>query len=300
MKQEIPSKWLPYVIRFPMLEEAVHWEPLRQWSLSDVWRVTLTTGETIIAKLGNESMAGEVKIYQSVLQPLDLPHPRLYATFEDFRVNAFLMEDLGQTTIEMNPTMTNFSGAARTLAAMRKTALRNVDALKPSVYNEYFKCQVDVMQDFEYVIQSHSLYSVDELDLLKSCSEKLPKHLSDLYKKCPVTITHNDYNAKNLMVVDDSIVPIDWSNAYLSPHLGDLYSLLSEAQGSGVDKSIVIEAYRELDDIDDIEWHVQVGGICWLLRGLCWVCEEGVHKVPVTQSWISPMITAINECFEQF
>lgn len=298
MNQEGPSKWSPYISHFPMLQDAVHWEPLRQWSLSDVWRVTLSSGKTVIAKLGNESMAGELKIYESVLQPLVLPRPRLYAAFQESGLNAFLMEDLGRTTVEMNPTETNFARAARTLSAMRKTALQHVHILSPSVYKEYFKSKEDVIQDFEFVMSRHSLYSDDELNLLKVCLEKLPNPLRDLYEKYPVTLTHNDYNGKNLMVVNGSIVPIDWSNAYLSPHLGDLYCLIREAQGSGVDKSIVIDAYRELCDVENLEWQVQLGGICWLIRGLCWVCEEGIHTVPATHTWISPMIAAIGECLE--
>lgn len=299
MKQEVPVKWLQYIDHFSMLKEAVHWEPLRQWTLSDVWRVTLHSGKTVIAKIGNESMAGELKIYKSILESLDLPRPSLYETYEDSSSNVFLMEDLGRTTVEMNPTAEYFAGAARTLAEMRKNAISRLGSLNPSVYKEFFKPQEKVIEDFKFVIESHSLYSTDELDLLKCFLEKLPKHLSRLYQGSPVTITHNDYNAKNLMIVNDSIVPIDWSNAYLSPHSGDLYCLIREAQENGVDKSVVIEAYKKLDNMDDLEWQIQVGGICWLIRGLCWVCEEGVNKVPVTRSWIPQMITAISECFDQ-
>ncbi|WP_243299577.1 phosphotransferase [Bacillus litorisediminis] len=299
MKQEVPSKWIPYISYFSMLEEAVKWEPLRQWNLSDVWRVTLKSGKTVVAKLGNESMAGELKIYKSILEPLDLPCPRLYESYENSTSNVFLMEDLGRTTVEMKPTAKHFTNAARTLAEIRNTARSRLGSLESLVYSEYYKRQEQVLYDLNFIIESHVLYSDDELDLLRSWLEKLPKHLVRLYGGSSVTITHNEYNAKNLMIVNESIVPIDWSNAYLSPHLGDLYCLICEAEGSGIEKSVVIGAYSELDNIDDIEWQIQVGGICWLIRGLCWVCQEGIHKVPVTRSWIPKMITSIYECFEQ-
>ncbi|WP_390847334.1 phosphotransferase family protein [Bacillus litorisediminis] len=186
-----------------------------------------------------------------------------------------------------------------TLAEIRNTARSRLGSLESSVYSEYYKRQEQVLHDLNFIIESHVLYSDDELDLLRSWLEKLPKHLVRLYGGSSVTITHNDYNAKNLMIVNESIVPIDWSNAYLSPHLGDLYCLICEAEGSGIEKSGVIGAYSELDNIDDIEWQIQVGGICWLIRGLCWVCQEGIQKVPVTRSWIPKMITSIHECFEQ-
>ncbi|TFB15035.1 hypothetical protein E3U55_12335 [Filobacillus milosensis] len=299
MKQGIPKKWLTYTNNFSMLEEAVDWEPLREWSLSDVQRVTFKSGDTAIAKMGHDSMAGEMRVYQSLLEPFNLPRPRLYDTYENATSNIFLMEDLGKDTIEMNPLQIHFVNAARRLAEIRKMATCRMSSLNSSIYQNYFKSQEDVLEDINFIMENQNLYTPDELGILKDCLEELPKHLDRLYREHEVTITHNDYNAKNLMITNQSIIPIDWSNAYLSPHLGDLYCLINEAEDNGIDKSVVIEAYSELDKSYDIEWQIQVGGICWLLHGLCWVCKEGIHKVPVTRSWMPPMISSINECFKQ-
>jgi thiamine kinase-like enzyme len=149
-----------------------------------------------------------------------------------------------------------------------------------------------------FVLGNCSL-SIDESHTLHIALKELPVQLNRLYEEFPITLTHNDYNAKNLMVCRNSIVPIDWSNAYLSPHLGDLYCLISEAQKYGIEKSVIVEAYREHDHTELLDWQIQVGGICWLIRSLRWVCEEGIHKVPGTDKWVLPLILAIRDCMEQ-
>jgi thiamine kinase-like enzyme len=131
---------------------------------------------------------------------------------------------------------------------------------------------------------------------LRDALEILPTHLNRLYKELPVTLTHNDYNPKNLMVVDGTIRPIDWSNAYLSPHMGDLYCLLREGEQAGVESAPIIEAYQSVARDRDLEWQISLGGLCWLIHGLRWVTEEGIHTVPGTASWVAPMMVEIQTC----
>ncbi|RPF50385.1 phosphotransferase family enzyme [Aquisalibacillus elongatus] len=299
MRQVVPPKWIDYVSQSSLLEQSAYWETLREWSLSNVQRVTLDSGTTVIAKMGHESMAGELDVYQSLLEPLQLPRPDLLEVYDNETSNILIMADLGRYTVEMDPQQIHFVNAAKKLAEIRDKSVEHLDSLSPSVYKKYLKSQESVLQELKSIKDCHTLFSPEELDILNTCLDKLPQLLDDLYRNFSITITHNDYNTKNLMITNQSIIPIDWSNAYLSPHLGDLYCLLEEAERFDVDQSAVIEAYSEEVEKDCVEWEIQVGGICWLIHGLCWVCEEGIHKVPASRSWIPDMILSINDCLKK-
>jgi hypothetical protein len=57
---------------------------------------------------------------------------------------------------------------------------------------------------------------------LLRATECFPGKLERLYQIIPPTLVHHDYHAKNLVIQGERIMPIDWSIAYISPHLGGL------------------------------------------------------------------------------
>ncbi len=121
----------------------------------------------------------------------------------------------------------------------------------------------------------------------------------------PYTIVHGDFHTKNLVHDRGSITPVDWGSAYLSPHLGDLYSLICDATDVLDDdavqelKDLYVQRTTELGGEDQtaisLEWQLLIGGLCFDLRSLCWVVEEGIHSVPVSESWIDDLVSDIDK-----
>jgi thiamine kinase-like enzyme len=162
--------------------------------------------------------------------------------------------------------------AARLLADMRSISAERlrVGVLAPEVRAAYYQPAERYAGCVSRLLNSASLESSQRLTL-RQILDRLPDYVERLYETAAAALTHNDYNAKNLVVKDTGVVAIDWSHAELSPHLGDLYCLLRDAQAHGAAAADVTDAYLTRQTDSDIAWHIQMGGLCWMIRGLHWV-----------------------------
>jgi thiamine kinase-like enzyme len=122
----------------------------------------------------------------------------------------------------------------------------------------------------------------------------------------PETIVHGDFQAKNLLhTPGGGIVTIDWSDAYVHPHLGDLHLLLREGRKQGRIESARLDALPELfaheagTDLKTVTDQLVTGGLCWTMNALRWVVEIGVHAVPVSREWIDELVTDLRELAER-
>ena len=159
---------------------------------------------------------------------------------------------------------------------------------------------------------NHHLLTESDKRILSQLLPWFSEQLIVLYAHLPLTLNHNDYHTKNLIISGNTIVPVDWSNASISPHLSDLYCLVGEAKNFHIPASALIAAfqaetqlYHENDstlsqwDIA-LEWQIAPGGICWLLTSLRWVLDEGVQSVPVSSQWIPDLLQEIAHCIELY
>jgi len=127
----------------------------------------------------------------------------------------------------------------------------------------------------------------------------MPDHIEELYRTVPMTIVHQDYHAKNLLIQPNGgIMPIDWSNAYVSPHLGDLYCLMSEARNLGhAAEEDIISAFLEGSHLhaDQLRWQVRLGGLCWLIKTLHWVVYRGADIIPGSEAWVPDLLQDVED-----
>ena len=264
--------WAAHCHAAPFLSDVIRWERLRQGTDAEVWRVTRKSAETLIAKRGIASEAREAAVYRDVLAPLGIRCPAVYADWADGSAHVLLVEDLGRETLEAAPTPEGFASAARSLADMRSISAERlrVGLLRPDVHAAHYQPAERYAGRVSRLLDSASLESWQRLTL-RRILERLPGYVERLYETAAAALTHNDYNAKNLVVTDTGVVAIDWSHAELSPHLGDLYCLLRDAQAYGAAAADVTDAYLAGQKVSDIAWQIQMGGLCWIIRGLHWV-----------------------------
>ena len=302
MSANISPPWLQHFIDSPILSDVVHVECLRRWSLSEVLRLTLKDGRTFIAKKARPlNRPSELEIYQQLLIPLSIDVPIIYSSHYIESESLMLMEDLKGANLEQQPKTSYYLEAVRQLARIRESATKGIKAGKIclSVYQRHYVSQQHFIDDLNYLLENMDTKRVDDLQTLREVARLLPLHLDRLYREYPITLTHNDYHSKNLIISSNSLVAIDWANAYLSPHLGDLYCILQEAIEHNISPVNLIETYRfetsPENGMNDefFEWHLNMGGLCWSIHSLRWILEFGIDVIPSSESWVPNIISDI-------
>ncbi|HEY4390330.1 MAG TPA: phosphotransferase [Paenibacillus sp.] len=298
----IPERLSAYYSVTPLLGEITEWSLLRKWSLSEVYRVRLKSGESRIIKWGGKEMAGEAAIYQRLVSPLKIRSPHIYGYFQLGNSAIMIMEDVGRDNLEQQPSPDLFLEAARELARLREAASANLEKNLPSeIIRSYTVSAADLLALLDDLLRSPRLSGSNTLLKLQIT---FPRDLNKLYQTLPLTLVHHDYHAKNLLIQGNCIMPIDWSLAYLSPHLGDLYCLVTEACAwSNVSKQNVLSAFgnevRTDLSVEELSWQVRVGGICWLIKTLKWLVYGGTDTIPGSEAWIPDLMNDLEGLMEE-
>lgn len=286
----IPACFTEYRTEIPMINEVVEWSLLRKWKLSEVYRIKLKTGESRIIKWGGYEMAGEAAIYQSLLQPLGIRAPHIYRSVQLQDSVVMIMEDAGKNNLEEEPLRTHFLDAARQLADIRMKASDHLMLVSREAANNYMVSAEQLLSELDDLVRAESLAGHD---ILLNVKQKLPQHLEKVYQEVPLSIVHQDYHAKNLLVRSDGVMAIDWPIAYLSPHLGDLYCLIRDAAHcTALSREELVSAYASavLIQHEEINWQVTVGGLCWLIKTLRWLVFGGTSIIPGSEAWIDDLL----------
>lgn len=296
----IPTRFSEYSSIMPLLNEIAEWSLLRKWTLSEVYRVKLTTGESRIIKWGGSEMAGEAEIYRNLVHPLEIKAPHIFEFVQLKDSGVIIMEDAGEKNLEEQPNPGHFLEAARELARLRISATANLERMVPKkVIDNYSVSMDNFLALLDDLLHSNTLA---ENEVLLNVKKVLPLHLERLYHKVPTSIVHHDYHAKNIVIQNDGIMPIDWSLAYLSPLLGDLYCLITEAcTWSKLSREEVTSAYLEATDLqmDVLNWQLPVGGLCWLIKSLHWLVYGGTDIIPGSEAWIPDLLNDVDNLYQE-
>lgn len=296
----MPERFAAYRSAIPLLDEATEWSLLRKWSLSEVYRVALANGETRILKWGGEEMSGEAAFYNRLVNPLNIKAPSIYGYYEGENSAVIVMEDAGERNLEQQPLSHYFLEAARELANIRTTASANLKWIPDDIIHLYTVSAAQFLAFLDDLLRLELFSGNSALMRLQSM---LPHEMNKLYETVPLTLVHHDYHAKNLLIQGNGIMPVDWANAYLSPHLGDLYCLIKEARiGSNVAKEDVISAFLDGEGADmsleQLDWQVRLGGICWFIKTIRWLVYRGTETIPGSDAWIPDMLKELESLVE--
>lgn len=274
-------------------------ELLRGWALSEVWRIRLAgaTRNSVIVKRGAGELAGEARRYRELVVPLGIPAPRLLA---EGGPGVIVLADLGGGNLEDHPTADGFAEAVRVLARMRAESARRL-AADPALAAGLRRSTADLLAVAARADAAMTALRPDLAGALDDPVRAMTGRLERLSGE-PETIVHGDFQAKNLLHTSGGgIVTIDWSDAYVHPHLGDLYLLLREGRRQGRLDSVRLEVLPELfareagTDPRTVTDQLVTGGLCWTMHALRWVVETGVHAVPVPREWIDELVTDLRE-----
>jgi Phosphotransferase enzyme family len=274
-------------------------ELLREWGLSEVWRLRLGGQEprSVIVKRGTGEMAQEARRYRELVVPLGIPAPGLLAAQggDDGQPVVLVLEDVGGRSLEQWPTARGYEEAVRTLARMRVRAAQRL-AHDPAIGTGLRRTVGDFADTADLVGDALARLRPDLAGSLDGPAKVLMSRLDRLAAQ-PATIVHGDFQAKNLIHGPaGSIIAVDWPGAYVHPHLGDLYLLLREARHHervltvDADALIMVFAQETRTDPAAVRDQLTTGGLCWTMLALRWVVEEGIRTVPVSADWIDELV----------
>ena len=259
--------------------DALNGELLREWGSSEVWRLSFGL-RSVIVKRGTDTQYAEAAAYMRFVRPMGMPAPELIDLAESEGAVVLVLADVGRSTLEQEPTLDGFLAAAELLAEIRS---------KP--------------------VDEPSEFRLDELTAIEPLGEplkqKLISHagpaLDALHREAPVVVVHGDFVAKNLVTDGRRRTAVDWPNAYLAPHLSDLYTLTRDAVALGHDRDQIIARYIDAsgNDPDLVRRQLGLGGIGFTLRALHWIVNEGHRTVPESKEWIDPLVAELTELVEE-
>ena len=242
-------------------------------------------------------MAEEARRYQQLVIPLGLPAPKLIATTggEDGNPVVLVLQDVGRDTLEQRPTAAGYRAAIHTLVRMRTDAARRL-ATTPWIAAGPRRTTVDFLDTARRARAGVTALRPDLAGSLDGPTRVLVGRLERL-AGVPETIVHGDFHAKNLIYGRDGrMIPVDWPSAHVHAHLGDLYSLLREAEKRGLADDVEAAALPALFAREagisstTVADHLVTGGLCWIFHALRWVVEEGVTAVPESREWLDELV----------
>jgi hypothetical protein len=272
---------------------------LRGWGLSEVWRIHLAGAarRSVIVKRGVGELAGEAHRYRELVGPLGIRAPRLLA---EGGPGVIVLPDLGGDNLEDRPTAAGFEQAVQVLARMRAESAPRL-AADPGLAAGLRRSTADVLAVATRADAAMTAVRPELAGALDDPIRALARRLEWLAGE-PATVVHGDFQAKNLLhAPGGGIVIIDWSDAYVHPHLGDLYLLLREGRKQGRIDSARLAALPALfaaeagTDLGTVTDRLVTGGLCWTMSALRWVVEVGVHAVPVSRGWIDELVSDLRE-----
>jgi hypothetical protein len=286
---------------------------LRRWALSEVWRIRVggatgklagaterlggAAGKSVIVKRGIGELAGEARRYRELVVPLGIRAPRLLA--ED-GAGVIVLEDLGGDNLEDRPTAEGYEEAVRALARMRAESAPRL-AADPALAAGLRRSTADLLAVAARAGAAMTALRPDLAGALDDPIRAMTGRLAQLPAE-PATVVHGDFQAKNLLhAPGGGIVALDWSDAYVHPHLGDLYLLLREGRRQGRIESARMDALPELFareagiDPRTVSGRLVTGGLCWTMNALRWVVEIGVHAVPASRGWIDDLVADLRD-----
>jgi Ser/Thr protein kinase RdoA (MazF antagonist) len=201
-----------------------------------------------------------------------------------------MFEDVGRQSLATQPTAGGWLATARLLAQLRNGAREQLDAA-----GRFRFATAEITGTWERAAVALARVRPDLAGALDRCEPLLAPNLRRLAGTVPETIIHGDYESKNIVLTDAGPCAIDWSTAQVGAHLGDLYSLVRDADLTGAPTDDIIAAYADEcallgAPVVSLEWQLALGGMVWTLRALRWVLEEGIHEVPEMHQWIDELV----------
>jgi tRNA A-37 threonylcarbamoyl transferase component Bud32 len=200
--------------------------------------ITDSIGNKFIEKIKRDS--NELEILESILKPLEIPHPRIIDSSKNEKSITIIMEFINGINCQDEPKAEYLYIAAEKIGEIYFKSKKNMARLDKSVVEKY-TINKEVILHYIKVISMR--YDMPSMDLLID-------YIFEKYKNRTPFVNHGDMYFKNFIYNDDLHL-IDWSSQ-ISPFFTDLCALICQANEVDADIDEIKKRYCEFAQISSI------------------------------------------------
>ena len=213
-----------------------------------------------------------LEILQSIIEPLNIPHPRIINHTRNDKSTTFLMEFINGINCENEPKIEYLYIAAEKIGIIHNKSIQNFNQLDKNVVEKYILNKEKIFSYIE-IINRH--FKVPQINTL----------IEYIFRKTEsqkMFVNHHDIQFKNFIYNYDLHL-IDWDNVKIHPFYSDLYSLFQLANEVNADIEEIKKRYLRLSQISSItEEDIYIGGI---INSIIAVFELIIFDCPI--EWIN-------------
>ncbi len=324
--EEISAHWLESVLRGSLFTgsiESLTYQPVEGGYTGLNYRVFLSTRDqgafTLFVKFPigdsyNTKSASnmdhfqiiarnEIRFYREIANEIQVPTPRCYYSAYDHDHSLLILEDLGNGRLRRNLdelTENQLSQIAASMASFHRhfwqnPRLESMDWLATrfsSKRNQDEEIQAFQNSSLIFLNRFKSYLSPDQLGLINKIATDYPR-LKTAVVSPPLTLTHGDWTAVNLILKENKIYVVDWAGICKGSYVWDMIKFLDFELRDKI-LGIFLNAYskslnrgRTLVEFNDLcarFYLAQAWYLCGTIEFIAGIKEEHLHD-PGTE-WI--------------
>jgi hypothetical protein len=189
----------------------------------------------------HQSDFSDLEIYESILKPLEIQHPRIIGSNQNEKCSTIIMEYIDGINCGNEPKAEYLYIAAEKIGAVYNKSKINMTRLDKGVMEKY-TINKKIILNYIRVISEH--YSIPPMDLLID-------YIFEKYENRTLFVCHGDMYFKNFIYNDD-LHFIDWSSR-ITPFFIDLCALIWQAGEVDADIDEIKRRYCQFSQINSID-----------------------------------------------
>jgi len=199
-----------------------------------------------------------LEIFESILKPLEIPHPRIIYSNQNEKCTTIIMEYIDGRNCEDEPKAKYLYLAAEKLGTIYNKSKMNMNRLDKSIIEKYSLTKEKILDYIKIINTNFHLPPMDSLI----------DYIFEKYQDRTVFVNHYDIQFKNFIYNDDLHL-IDWDNVKIQPFFSDLPSLIGEAYKVGADINEIKKRYLQFAQISSIsDEDIKIGSLIGVILGV--------------------------------
>lgn len=200
--------------------------------------ITNSNGNKFIEKIKRDF--NELEIMESIIKPLEIPHPRIIDSSRNEKSTTIIMEFIEGINCQDEPKAEYLYMAAEKIGAIYSKSKENMTRLDKSVVEKYTISKEVILQSIKVISMCYDMPPMDSLI----------DYIFEKYKDRTPFVSHGDMYFKNFIYNDDLHL-IDWSSQ-ISPFFIDLCALICQANEVDADIDEIKKRYYQFAQISSI------------------------------------------------
>ena len=181
-----------------------------------------------------------LEIFESILKPLEIPHPQIVDSVKNEESTTIIMEYIDGINCEAEPKAEYLYLAAEKLGTIYNKSKMNMKRLDKCILEKYTLTKEKVLNQIKVIGEHFTLPPVDSII----------DYICEKYPDPAIFVKHGDLQFKNFIYNGDLHL-IDWDNVHISP-FNDVSALIWHAGEIGANIDEIKKRYCQFAQISSI------------------------------------------------